>query len=92
MTAPRKKGVRFADPNDCVRDKVCSAGVPRAGIAAHHVETTAGSGQSHEVGAWSSRGHTISHLHVSWNCRLQDFEAHCEMEREREGTFSAQQT
>ena len=42
MTAPRKKGVRFADPNDCVRDKVCSAGVPRAGIAAHHVETTTG--------------------------------------------------
>ena len=43
--------MRFADPSECVRDKVCSAGVPRAGIAAHHVETTTGSGQSHEVGA-----------------------------------------
>ena len=43
--------MRFADPTVCVRDKVCSAGVPRAGILAHHVETTTGSGQSHEVGA-----------------------------------------
>ena len=51
MTAPRKKGVRFADPNECVRDDVCWASVPRAGILAHHVETTAGSGQCHEVGA-----------------------------------------
>ena len=33
-------GVRFADPTECVRDKVCWASVLRAGIAAHHVETT----------------------------------------------------
>ena len=68
--------MRFADPTVCVRDKVCWASVPRAGILAHHVETTTGSGQSHEVGAWSSRGHTIGHLHVSCNCRVQNFGAH----------------
>ena len=70
MTAER---VRFADTTVFV--KKC-ASVPRAGIAAHHVETTTGSGQNHEVGAWSSHGHTIGHLHVSWNCTVQDFEAH----------------
>ena len=68
--------MRFADPTVCVRHKVCWASVPRAGIAAHHVETITGSGQCHEVFAWSSRGHTIGHLFVSWNCRVQDFGAH----------------
>ena len=40
-----EEGVRFADPNECVRDKVCSASAPRACVPAHLVETTTGSGQ-----------------------------------------------
>ena len=46
--------MRFADPTVCVRDKVCWASVPRAGIPGHLAKTIAGSGQCHEVFAWSS--------------------------------------